>query len=403
MMSERAEAGAAGGVVWRSRALGAIRNPVTAVVVCAIGLRLLTAGLAFLVNVLFPLDQREQFTVFKATHEFWDTFARYDSGWYHGIARNGYRFVEGGRSNLAFFPIYPLLMRSVARPFGNLAYHYYFAGIAISWVSFVVAMVLLYRVARLDLSERAAGLAVAYAAVFPFAFFYGVVYSESLFLMLMLAAVYGFRTRRWLLGGVAGALATATRVNGAMMLPALALMAWQGTRADRRDRRFAAAGVLLAGAGIVLYSAYVYRLTGSWLEWYSSLTRWNYAPWTDAGSVFARLVRAMLTRPYAFLTQDHAAPYDLLNGGAGLAFIVATPFIWKKFGPAYGLLVALNLALPVSSGQFEGLGRYCAVLFPAFIWLASCSSLAVQTSVTAVFGMLYVLCLALFVNIHPLF
>ena len=380
-----------------------LANRTAVIVLCALGLRVVTAGLAFLVNVVFPLHQPQQFVAFGQASQFWETFARYDSGWYLGVARDGYRFAEGGRSNLAFFPVYPLLMRALARPFGNRAQNYYLAGIVISWAAFVVAMVLLDRLARLDLPRRAASRAVLYASIFPFAFFYGVVYSESLFLMLMLAAAYGFRTRRWLIGGVAGALASATRVNGIMMLPALAWIGWQQSRGDARQRRRALAAVGLAGAGLVIYSTYVYGLTGSFIEWYHSITRWQYVPGTDAGGIFAGLVRALLTRPYTYLTQEHAAPYDLLNGGTGLLFLLAIPFVWRRLGGAYALLMLANLALPVSAGQFEGLGRYCAVLFPAFVWLATFRLPAVQTALTVGSAMLYVLCLALFVNLHPIF
>jgi hypothetical protein len=75
--------------------------------------RILSACVGFLVNAIFPLAQREQFTVFSRTNHFWDAFARWDSGWFYGIARNGYAFVEEGRSNLAFFPAYPMSMRYI--------------------------------------------------------------------------------------------------------------------------------------------------------------------------------------------------------------------------------------------------------------------------------------------------
>lgn len=375
----------------------------TSIVLFAIGFRAVSACVAFLANVVFPLYQPEQFTVFRQTDQFWDTFARYDSGWYYNIARDGYRFAEGGRSNLAFFPLYPLLMRAVARLFGTRSYHFYAAGILISWIAFVIAMVLLYRLARLDVSKRAADRAVLYATIFPFAFFYGVVYTESLFLMLMLAAVYGFRTRRWLLGGVGGALATATRVNGIMILPALAWIGWQSTRGDRRQRCFAIAAACLASTGLAIYSAYVYSLTGSFFEWYHTITRWHYELGLRGPAVFAGFLHAVATRPYAYLTQEHAAPYDLLNGGTAVVFALTIPFVWRKFGAAYGLLMLANLALPFSAAQFEGMGRYCAVLFPAFIWLGTLRLPIAQAGIIVLFAMLYVLCLTLFVNIYPIF
>jgi hypothetical protein len=77
--------------------------------------------------------------------------------------------------------------------------------------------------------------------------------------------------------------------------------------------------------------------------------------------------------------------------------------VWYRFGAAYGLFMLLNLWLPLSSGVFEGVGRYCSVLFPCFIWLASLRSRAFGTPLIVVFALFYTLGLALFVTIHPLF
>jgi hypothetical protein len=367
----------------------------------AIGFRVASATLAFLANVLFPLHDREAFTVLRQTHEFWDSFARFDSGWYNGIAREGYRYVEGGRNNLGFFPMYPLMMHLVGRLFGSRPSHFYYGGIVVSWVAFALAMIVLYRLARLDVPKRAAQRAVLFASAFPFAFFYGVVYSESLFLLLLLTAVYGLRTRRWVLGAVAGALMTATRVNGVMAVPALMWIAWRSAGDDHRQRVHGVAAALFAVAGIASYSTYVYALTGSPFEWYHAISRWEYYPFSDAGSMFASFLRQLAAQPYEYLTQDRHAPYHLLNGAAALAFLAAVPFVWRRFGAGYALLILLNLSLPISSGQFPGLGRYCAVLFPFYLWLATFKSPQVQQSILAGFAMLYLLGFTLFVTIHP--
>src|SRR5262249_33850510 len=191
--------------------------------------RVVSALIALLVNLAFPLHQREQFTVFGSTSPFWDTFARYDSGYFEGIAWDGYAPLAGGRSNIAYFPMYPLLIRYVARLFGRHHATYFIAAIGVAWVCFVLAMVALYYLARLDLDRRQAERAVLLTAIFPFAFFFGVAYSESTFLLFAVLAFYLFRTRRWLLGGVCGAVATATRVPGILILPPLAWVALSGT------------------------------------------------------------------------------------------------------------------------------------------------------------------------------
>ena len=68
------------------------------------------------------------------------------------------------------------------------------------------------------------------------------------------------------------------------------------------------------------------------------------------------------------------ARYDTLYGLTGIGFLVLTPLVWLKFGGPYGLFMLMNLLLPLSSGVFEGVGRYCSVLFPAFIYLATIRS-----------------------------
>lgn len=394
-----------------------MRSVVLRIIAFALGFRLLSAGLAFLVNAVLPMAQREQFTVFPTTNLFWDTFARYDSGWYFTIARYGYEWVEGGRSNLAFFPVYPMLMRYVALGLGGGRSRVYIAGILISWAAFVLAMIVLYRLAKVESGDdETARRAVIYAAVFPFAFFFGVVYTEALFLLFNVSAFYGFRTRRWWLGAAAGALATATRANGLFIVPALALVAWQEVGGRRKEaggrkevgdgKSLVKASLALAGtlAGVGAYSLFVYQLSGNPFEWAESINRWNWHPGSQPGwQPLVTVVTAMVTRPYAYLTSSPQAVVDLLNASAGLALILATPFIWYRFGPAYPVLILINLYVPLSSGALEGIGRYCAVLFPFSIWLATFRSPLVQNGIVAGFAMLYVVCLTLFTKLYPLF
>ena len=135
------------------------------------------------------------------------------------------------------------------------------------------------------------------------------------------------------------------------------------------------------------------------------MTRWGigYHPGGAPWSAPLTLARALLTHPYVFLTSGPMAVYDTLYGVTALLFVVATPFVWRRFGAGYGLFMALNLYVPLSSGAFEGLGRYCSVLFPAFIWLASIRSRLVFTSLVVVSALFYTLGVALFATVHPLF
>jgi hypothetical protein len=369
----------------------------------AILFRLFTALVALVANVTFPPLQDQRFTVLGDTpHVFWDAFARYDAGWYHGIASQGYVYGEGGRNNLAFFPLYPTLMRGGGTLLGSRQEDFYFAGIVISWLAFAGAMVMLYRLARLDLEERTAGRAVLYAAIFPFAFFFGMVYSESLFFLGLVSAAYAFRTKRWAWAALAGAAMTATRVTGVMALPGLAWLAWRAAGGDRREQAKAALSLVGCTAGIGLYCLYNYAISGNPFAWYDAITYWNYEPGGNPVAMPLAVLRALITRPVTYLNET-MAPYDTLNTLAAVGAVSLVPLIWKRFGFGYALIVLGGLLLPLSSGQLEGLGRYTSVQFPIALALAGLGGEMRHGMLLAGSAILYAICLALFVTVHPLF
>src|SRR5919106_2775023 len=216
----------------------------------ALAFRLVGAFIGFAANLIIPPFQNQHFTVLGEPHPFWDAFARYDSGWYYNIAEFGYMRGQGAGLKLAFFPLYPLLMRGLGLVLGAEREDFYFAGIVISWLAFAGAMVMLYKLARLDLDESAARRAAIYATLFPFAYFFGVVYSESVFFLALVTTAYAIRTRQWALAAVAGAAMTATRVTGLMAVPGLAWLAWQAARDRSELVKAALAGAAsLAGIG----------------------------------------------------------------------------------------------------------------------------------------------------------
>ena len=297
-----------------------------------------------------------------------------------------------------------MAMRAAGYALGGRTEHFFLGGVLVSWLAFAGAMAALWKLARLDLPAADADRAVFYAAVFPFAFFFGMAYSESLYLLLMVGTVLAVRTRRWAVAGVVGAAAMVSRVNAIVALPALAWMAWRAAGDDRHARISAALALVAMATGFALWCGYTYMLSGNPLEWAASIRRWDYhpgqAPWTP----FVGLLYSLATQPFRYFVTDPMAAYDTFNGMTALALVVATPWVWRRFGAGYGLFMAANLALPLSSGQFVGLGRYCAVLFPFAIALAAgVRSATTHNLLVFVMATLYFVGLAMFVNIHPIY
>jgi hypothetical protein len=194
-----------------------------------------------------------------------------------------------------------------------------------------------------------------------------------------------------------------TRVNGVMFVPALAWLAWRAARPDARDRLWATLAVAGSLLGIGTYSYFNYQLSGNPFEWYDSITRWNYHPGGNPFNGILAIGGALLTRPIEFLTTERMAPYDSLNALMATFALVLVPLVWRRFGFGYASVILLGILLPLSSGQFEGLGRYCAVLFPIPLWLGSLKGEARHTWMIACFVLFYTLGLVLFGNVHPLF
>ena len=132
--------------------------------------------------------------------------------------------------------------------------HYVLAGIVISLAATLGSFALLYRLAEPKLGADGARRAVLYLAVFPTALFLQAVYSESLFLVLVLAAFLLAERGRWPAAGAATGLAVLTRIAGVALLPALAVMAW---RRPPGERRRALASLCLAPLIFAAYPLYL--------------------------------------------------------------------------------------------------------------------------------------------------
>src|SRR5205085_7054991 len=167
----------------------------------------------------------------------------------------------------AFFPLYPGAVGALGRVFFG---HYVAAGVVVSLAAALGSFLLLHRIADQWLGLGGGRRAVLYLAVFPMALFLQAVYSESLFLMLVLAAFVFAEKRRWLPAWTVAGLAILTRVSGVALLPALALLAWRSP-----DRRRALAGLPLVPAAFSLFPVVLWQQTGDFWGFLHSQDLWH--------------------------------------------------------------------------------------------------------------------------------
>jgi Mannosyltransferase (PIG-V) len=306
--------------------------------------------------------------------------ARWDAVWYLRIAESGY---GGSDVRAAFFPLYPLLVRAVATPFGASQGALLVAAYLVSLAAFLGALVLLHRLVTLELGRPLAQPALLLLAVFPAAVFFGAPYSESLFLLLAVGAFYAARTGSWAWAGAAAAGAAATRSAGVLLLLPLAMLWWSARPRRLRD----AAWLLLGPLGLAAYAAFLGLAEGdAWRfldvqdAWSRELTVPLLGAWDGLGAAIDG-ARQLLSGQAEVVYFEEAAgdPYriaaiNLMLFGALVFALVACAGCLRRLPKAYGAWVAASLVLPltfpVTPQPLMSLPRFIAVLFPIFMWLA---------------------------------
>lgn len=360
--------------------------------------------IAFLADLLFAPYRVRSFTMPFGYERFAQAFAGWDSGWYFDIAKRGYYFNPEGQSSIAFFPLYPMVMRAVAWPFGGTDQAIWIAGIVVSSAAFALALLAVHRFTERVFGQREiARRTVLYIAVFPFSLFFTSVYAESIFLLTSVLAVSRAYDGRWLSAGAWGALATLARPNGILIALPLILLALGGRPAAGALVRRGSA-LLLIPAALAAYCAYVYTLSGDPLGWLSAQARWGYSlghpPWEQLLKLVARLSKHGL---YDYFFVSALAPFRLFHGVVALIFLAIVPAVFKRLGVALGAYVLVSLLVPLSGNVLEGVGRYCAVLFPAFMLLGSVKSQRAHEAILVLGSLFLALLVALFSTGRPVY
>ena len=303
-------------------------------------------------------------------NELANLLARWDTAYYYSIATEGYHWNPAifVHENVVFFPLYPLLMRGVGWLLGGSTL---LAGLLVSLGAFAGAMALLYRLALLEIGEDYAWRVVLLISTFPYALFFSAVYTESLFLFLSVGAFYAMRRGYLWRAATLGLAAGLTRPNGYWLTLPLFLLARKipDSAAHSSPPGAGSAGIAYVAAcaplaGVAIYSAYLEFRFHDALAWLHGQAAWG-VPLLGRPSAPdpPRLLNAWVVQPTEVVTWI----------GNILAFAAAATSIrpaTRQFGAAYGAWIAINLFPPVATHLFMSLGRFTAVLFPFFFWLA---------------------------------
>jgi hypothetical protein len=375
-------------------------------------LGVLVVGFLAVVMVGFPTGFRLPIEIYH--HDFLDLPMRWDTGWYLSIVNDGYQWSpersQRVQQNITFFPAYPLLIRGLSVFFGR---HQIWTGVFISLAAFFWASVYLLRLAREHLQdEDQAATTVLLLASYPFALFYSAAYTESLFLLALVASIYHFRHDQLWRAGAWGLLAGLTRPNGAFISVVLGLMvleswltAWRAASdggapvvwSQHLDRLAAAS---TPGIGMLIYSTYILFLTGDPFQWTREQVTW--------GRVYRGLDTIVTDRldfvnQWGFYAYASTQSMDMLYLIA-VAFMLGVAWpVYRRFGAPYAVLILINVLVPMAAGGLLSMGRVTAVLFPAFLWMAAVVPANQRGGWVALFALLQGFGAVMFFTWRPLY
>lgn len=281
-------------------------------------------------------------------------WGNFDGVHYLSLATWGYR--EGDQ---VFFPLYPVLIKLL----NYITLNYFLSGFLLSNLVFILASVIFYLLIWRDFNQSIAKWATIFLFLFPTSFFFGAIYTESLFLFLIVGAYYfsGIKSV------VFSALSGLTRLVGFFVLPA---------------------GIL----GVFSYITYLWQNFDKPFYFLSAQAAFQNQRTFSLTSIVSppqvvfRYIKILFTGNFTH-PDFWVAFLELVAFLFGLA-ILSWLTIKRKVLIKYLIFAWPALLLPAFSGTFSSFPRYLLTIFPIFIGLALIKNVAIKIVILLIFACL---------------
>lgn len=275
----------------------------------------------------------------------------WDSFWYLKIAEEGYEYIPGKLSSIAFFPLYPSLIWVGSKiPLITPA----LAGWIISTIALFVAMIFFYKLVKQFYPDIDPIEPIILLLIFPTAFFLTAVYTESLFLALSIIFFYYLLRKQFLLAAVFFSMASLCRLNGLFLFVPLLFEYFRTF--GKRFFNVNLTSFLIAPLGILSFMFYQYIQFSEPLAFLQSQMEWG--------------------RRFTF-NPDHfqfATPTSYANLATDLLFLtvsITAGILLLRLRVSMGLYVLVSTLVAVSTGTLMSISRFTLIFFPIFILIAS--------------------------------
>ena len=283
---------------------------------------------------------------------YWASWAQWDGGHYHQIARQGYMFL----SDYAFFPLYPILIR-LSKPlfFGDIL----ITGLIIANISFFLFLYIFYHYLKNKFGQKTTVSTISTFLTFPTAFFAVAYYSESIFLLLAITAFYFLNKKRFLLASLAVSFASLTRLVGASLIISVVYcyLSTVNLNLKKLDRNLL--HVSVAAFGFAAYVIFLFAKLNDPFKFLTSQISWERSI-TDP-------ISTIISYFWAIATGEFRPVNDYFDLSLTVLFLTVLILGIKKIPSSMWIFSMLVILIPSSTGTLTSMPRYLLSSLGAFI------------------------------------
>ncbi|OGE13289.1 hypothetical protein A3G14_05405 [Candidatus Curtissbacteria bacterium RIFCSPLOWO2_12_FULL_38_9] len=305
------------------------------------------------------------------------SFGNFDGVHYIRIAQDGYAY----QFTQAFFPFYPILIKLVSYlTFGN----FLISALLISNLAFLAGLLIFYKLVKKNYGQKTAFWSCLFLLAFPTSFYFGAVYTEGIFFLMIVATFYLLEEKKILLASIIGTFASATRLVGVFLAPALI----------KKMNFKSLIPLLVVPIGLVIYMIYLKIEFNNPLYFLTAQSVWG----QERSTTGIVLLPQVFWRYFKILMTTSGLP--LFNAALELAATIFALIILtiatKRVKREWLIFSWLAVLTPTLTGTLTSVPRYILIAFPIYIVLAQIKNTNLKILILAMSLIILFIATALF-------
>lgn len=291
----------------------------------------------------------------------------WDENWYQGIVLHGYSYVAGTQSTVAFFPVYPMLVRLLSF---NGAIELRIIATAINYFAVVGICALSLKLAakfnKKALSRNQKLFILATILAFPSAFIFVSFYADALLAFFVTAAIYFAFDNRYLLAFAMAGLASGTKSTGVTAV-IVCLVIVIGAQGISKKSLIKLGGYGLLGiSGLLAYMLFLWLKFGDAFLFFTAQSEWGRNNGFFLRNLWAQLVATLKNIFDTTVSRSFVAARMLSISSVFLAGVFVY-FGYRKKEWWLVVLLITSIGVPLASGNFNSAIRYALVPLPILV------------------------------------